>query len=92
MECSKPGAERSGLADKVDFLVTVLQALDPDVIALQEILDQAALLTLATRVSYQPFAAAPDSRGNRVAFLTRRACGRSSADHSVSTAGGCRRE
>ena len=58
-------------ADKVDFLVTVLQALDPDVIALQEILDQAALLTLATRLSYQPFAAAPDSRGNRVAFLTR---------------------
>ena len=41
-------------ADKVDFLVTVLQALDPDVIALQEILDQAALLTLATRLGYQP--------------------------------------
>ena len=41
-------------ADKVDFLVTVLQALDPDVIALQEILDQAALLTLATRLGSQP--------------------------------------
>ena len=58
-------------ADKIDFLATVLQALDPDVIALQEILDQAALQLLATRLGYQTFAAAPDSRGNRVAFLTR---------------------
>ena len=58
-------------ADKLDYLIAILQALDPDVIALQEILDLAALITLATRLGYQASAAAPDSRGNRVAFLTR---------------------
>jgi predicted extracellular nuclease len=58
-------------ADKVDFIVSILQALNSDVIALQEILDLTALNTLATRLGFQQVAAAPDSRGNRVAFLTR---------------------
>jgi endonuclease/exonuclease/phosphatase family metal-dependent hydrolase len=58
-------------ADKLAFLVGTLQALNPDIIALQEILDVSALQDLASRLGYQDFAATPDSRGNRVAFLTR---------------------
>jgi len=59
--------------DKLDYITAVLQALNSDVIALQEILDPGALQALATRLGYQQFAAAPDSRGIRVAFLTRAA-------------------
>ena len=58
-------------ADKLDFLVGTLQALASDVVALQEILDLNALQDLATRLGFQPVAATPDGRGNRVAFLTR---------------------
>ena len=60
-------------ADKLDFLSGTLQALGSDVIALQEILDLNALQDLANRLAFQHFAAAPDGRGNRVAFLTRSA-------------------
>ena len=58
-------------SDKLDFLVGTLQALGSDVVALQEILDMNALQDLANRLGFQPFAAAPDDRGIRVAFLTR---------------------
>ena len=58
-------------ADKLDFLVGTLQALASDIVALQEILDLNALQDLATRLGFQPVAATPDGRGNRVAFLTR---------------------
>ena len=59
--------------DKVDFLIGTLQALGSDVVALQEILDTGALQDLANGLGFQHFAAAPDGRGNRVAFLTRNA-------------------
>lgn len=60
-------------ADKLNFLVGTLQALGSDVVALQEILDVEALNDLAQRLGFQAVAAAPDSRGNRVAFLVRNA-------------------
>jgi len=58
-------------APKLDFLVATLSALDPDVIALQEILDANALGDLAARLGYHQSVATPDGRGNRVAVLTR---------------------
>lgn len=60
-------------ADKLDFLAATLEALGSDVVALQEILDEAALEALASRLGFQHFSAQPDGRGNRVAFLTRNA-------------------
>ena len=60
-------------ADKLNFLVGTLQALGSDVVALQEILDLNALQELATRLGFHHFAAMPDDRENRVAFLTRNA-------------------
>ncbi len=61
------------IADKLNFLLGTLQALRSDVVALQEILDPNALQDLANGLGFQHFAAAPDSRGIRVAFLTRSA-------------------
>jgi endonuclease/exonuclease/phosphatase family metal-dependent hydrolase len=58
-------------ADKLNFVAGTLQALGSDVVALQEILDLNALQSLATRLGFHHFAAPPDGRGNRVAFLTR---------------------
>jgi endonuclease/exonuclease/phosphatase family metal-dependent hydrolase len=58
-------------AEKRDFIVATLQALASDVIALQEILDPAALQELADALGFHAHAADPDRRGNRVAFLTR---------------------
>jgi endonuclease/exonuclease/phosphatase family metal-dependent hydrolase len=58
-------------ADKLTFVAGTLQALGSDVVALQEILDLNALQSLATRLGFHHFAAPPDGRGNRVAFLTR---------------------
>jgi endonuclease/exonuclease/phosphatase family metal-dependent hydrolase len=58
-------------AEKLDFLVRILQELGSDVVALQEILDIGALEALAGRLGFQHFAATPDGRRNRVAFLTR---------------------
>lgn len=58
-------------AEKLAFLAGTLQALNSDIVALQEILDVSALQDLASRLGYQHLAATPDSRGNRVAFLTR---------------------
>lgn len=60
-------------ADKLDFLAGTLQVIDPDVVALQEILDENALEDLADRLGYEHVAAPPDGRGIRVAFLTRNA-------------------
>jgi endonuclease/exonuclease/phosphatase family metal-dependent hydrolase len=58
-------------ANKLNFLVSTLQVLGSDVVALQEILDLNALQDLANRLSFQHVAATPDGRNNRVAFLTR---------------------
>jgi endonuclease/exonuclease/phosphatase family metal-dependent hydrolase len=60
-------------ADKVNFLASTLQALGSDVVALQEVLDLNALQSLALQLGFHHFAALPDGRGNRVAFLTRQA-------------------
>ena len=60
-------------ADKLNFLVGTLQALGSDVVALQEILDLNALQELANRLGFHHFAAMPNDRANRVAFLTRNA-------------------
>lgn len=58
-------------AEKLDFLIATLQALDSDVVALQEILDLNALQDLADGLGFHHFAATPDGRGNRVAILSR---------------------
>src|SRR5215470_10524276 len=71
-------------ADKLDFIIGTLQGLGSDVVALQEILDQNALQDLANRLEFHHFAAAPDDRGIRVAFLTREAPVLPSADRPVS--------
>ena len=59
--------------EKLNFLIGTLQALGSDVVALQEILDLDALQDLANGLGFYHFAATPDSRQNRVAFLTREA-------------------
>jgi len=61
----------SAYNDKLNFLVSVLQQLGSDVIALQEILDTDALQDLASRLGFHHVAAEPDGRQNRVAFLAR---------------------
>ena len=58
-------------ADKLNYLTGILLALGSDVVALQEVLDLGALQDLAARLGFQTCAGTPDSRGNRVAFLTR---------------------
>ena len=58
-------------ADKLAFLTGTLRALGSDVVALQEILDLDALGDLANELGFHHFAAEPDGRDNRVAFLTR---------------------
>ena len=58
-------------ADKLNFISAILQALESDIVALQEVLDQNALKDLANSLGFKHFAAKPDDRGNRVAFLTR---------------------
>ena len=63
----------SVFTDKLNFLIGTLQALGSDVVALQEILDEDALRDLADGLGFRHFAADPDGRGNRVAFLTRNA-------------------
>ena len=62
---------------KLPFLCQLLQQLDSDVIALQEVLDVDALEHLANELRFQFFAAEPDRRGNRVAFLARPGLGES---------------
>ena len=70
-----PELPQSDLAfpDKLNFIVATLQALGSDVVALQEVLDLNALQDLANGLGFLRFAATPDGRGNRVAFLTRNA-------------------
>ena len=58
-------------AEKLNFLTTTIRALGSEVVALQEILDQDALTDLANQLGFQSYTAAPDSRGIRVAFLTK---------------------
>jgi hypothetical protein len=60
-------------ADKLNFSVGILQTLGSDVIALQDVLDLNALQSLAGRLGFHRFAAKPDGRGIRVAFVTRNA-------------------
>jgi endonuclease/exonuclease/phosphatase family metal-dependent hydrolase len=62
-----------GYAAKLAYLTTTLRVLDPDVIALQEILDTDALTELASSLGRHAIAATPDRRNNRVAFLLRSA-------------------
>ena len=73
-------------ADKIDFIVSILQALDSDGIALQEILDPTALNTLATRLGFQQVAAAPyfPPEPGGVPHA-RRSGGPAPADHPVPT-------
>jgi len=59
--------------NKLDHLVDTIQALGSDVVALQELLDLNALQDLGEALGFQYFAATPDGRQNRVAFLTRNA-------------------
>lgn len=58
-------------AAKRDLIVATLQALGSDIVALQEVLELAALQSLADALGFQLHAAQPDGRGIRVAFLTR---------------------
>lgn len=64
-------------AQKVDLLAATISTVQPDVVALQEILTDAAggtaIRTLADRLQYQVVVGTPDGRGNRVAFLLRNA-------------------
>jgi endonuclease/exonuclease/phosphatase family metal-dependent hydrolase len=60
-------------AAKRKYLNDALAAIDPDVVALQEVLDPQAASDLATDLGYIATIGTPDGRGNRVAFLTRKA-------------------
>ena len=62
---------------KLIYLASTIESLHADVVALQEVLEAAALEALAARLGFHAVAAEPDRRGNRVAFLTRSA----SLDH-----------
>lgn len=64
-------ADNDTFPDKIEFLAATLEALASDVVALQEVLEPAALEALAQRLGFRHFAGVPDGRGNRVAFLTR---------------------
>ena len=57
--------------EKLNYLTRILQILNPDIIALQEILDVDALQDLAQALGFFSFDALPDYRYNRVTFLTR---------------------
>jgi endonuclease/exonuclease/phosphatase family metal-dependent hydrolase len=52
-------------------LATTLKAIGPDVVGLQEVLDEEAGQQLAAKLSLEFTAGKPDGRGIRVAFLTR---------------------
>src|SRR4030095_16806875 len=60
-----------GFQAKLAHLTSALQSINPDVVALQEVLDLPALDALASALHYHALAAAPDGRGIRVAFLLR---------------------
>src|SRR5262245_38878134 len=60
-----------GFQGKLAYLMSRLQVMDPDVVALQEVLDLDALNALASALHYHAVAGTPDGRGNRVAFLLR---------------------
>jgi endonuclease/exonuclease/phosphatase family metal-dependent hydrolase len=56
---------------KLEYLSARLNALLPDVVALQEVLDEGALAELARLTGLRAHSAPADDRGNRVAFLVR---------------------
>jgi endonuclease/exonuclease/phosphatase family metal-dependent hydrolase len=56
---------------KLAHVAERINALEPTVVALQEVLDEDALRDLAEKTQRKPLAAPPDRRGNRVAFLVR---------------------
>jgi len=66
------GEANAHYESKLDYVSARINALMPDVVALQEVLDLDALAELAARTKLQAYAAPPDHRGNRVAFLARR--------------------
>jgi endonuclease/exonuclease/phosphatase family metal-dependent hydrolase len=66
------GKPNARYAAKLEYISKRVNELNPDVVALQEVLDEDALAELAARTDRQAFAAPPDGRGNRVAFLARR--------------------
>jgi endonuclease/exonuclease/phosphatase family metal-dependent hydrolase len=66
-------SESPAFKDKLQHLKETLAALNPDVVALQEVLDVAALKKLGKALGYKHASARPDRRGNRVAFLFRSA-------------------
>lgn len=57
--------------EKLNHLVTMIQAIGSDVVALQEILDPGALNDLANELGFSSSIAQPDGRGIAVGFLTR---------------------
>ena len=64
-------------AQKIDLLAATISTVQPDVVALQEILTNDAggtpIRTLADRLHYQVAVGTPDGRNNRVGFLLRNA-------------------
>lgn len=82
LENFAPPGEDAGSPDrqraydtKLDTLATAITALDPDVLAVQEVLNPVALTDLVGRLpgSWRIALAAPDGRGIRVGFLSRAA-------------------
>jgi endonuclease/exonuclease/phosphatase family metal-dependent hydrolase len=59
--------------EKLEHVAKTIKELKPDVVALQEVLDEAALNELAKRTELDAIVSEPDSRGNRVAALVRKA-------------------
>jgi endonuclease/exonuclease/phosphatase family metal-dependent hydrolase len=68
-------------AAKRQHLKEALVAIDPDVVALQEVLDVQAASDLATDLGYTATVGTPDGRGNRVAFLTRQPPANGKTEH-----------
>jgi endonuclease/exonuclease/phosphatase family metal-dependent hydrolase len=59
--------------EKLEYLTETLTDIDPDVVALQEVLDEEAGQALADELDLKFTPGEPDGRGIRVAFLTRAA-------------------
>lgn len=66
------GQPNARYPDKLQYVADRIRAEAPDVVALQEVLDEDALDDLATATGLRAIAGTPDGRGNRVAFLVRR--------------------
>ena len=57
--------------DKLKLLVQILKSIQPDVVGLQEVLDDDVAPRLAQELGMVATNGEPDGRGNRVAFLTK---------------------